>query len=318
MADATAQVTALRAQLAASVLQQVNRYAQNLATVVLSNPHGEILALLDRPDVAQALTQSLAAARSQALAALQQAWAATGADSASPVLASLAQDVQRAYNEAPGLIREAAVHAWHSVPQQSFTVGVSTPGTNPAYQTAVQRAQAVRDALDGPAQALALRNGLSVVVAGSSGRTEATLAEAIAQPDAHLLGKRWVASMDGKDPKSCAWCRRLHGTVVPLDAQFPHPVQIGDHKPPKPYRGRLDGPELHPHCQCFLEIVPLVDAPVPVPAPAPVPPEELPDMVSSEDIAAMPEERYQSMRHFLASALHELAQVIRAILGIRS
>jgi hypothetical protein len=584
MADATAQATALRAQLAATVAQQVAQYAQNLATVVQSNPHGEVLALLDRPDVAQSLAQSLAAARSQALAALQQAWAATGADPASPVLASLAQDVQRAYADAPGVIREAAIRAWHSVPQQSFTVGVSTPGTNPAYQTALQRAQAIRDALNGPAQALALRNGLSVIVAGSSGRTEATLAEAMARPDAHLLGKRWVASMDGKDPKSCVWCRRLHGAVVPLSAQFPHPAQIGGHKPPKPYMGRLDGPELHPHClpgdtrvlaegitgavarvfdgevvvistltgkhlsitpnhpvltgrgwvpageiteadhvvstvsgqrpsaadnddedvppliedvavaflgtsqvtpvevpvaakdfhgdgtgsevcvvgayrslltdlkspvsqhlhhhdfpaanaqsallpgecpsrlglkalvctafggmrssssglplrwrkpalgdnlllahsaegdpltdqelcegsardslllgerldtfagqvsldqvarvsrrpftghvynlqtrsgwyigsgivvhncQCHLEIVPLAEAPVP--APAPVPPEELPDMVSSEDIAAMPEERYQSMRHFLSSALHELAQVIRAILGI--
>ncbi len=200
------------------------------------------------------------------------------------------------------------------MPQQSFTVGVSTPGTNPAYQAALQRAQAVRDALAGQGSALALRNGLSVTVAGASSQTEAVLAEAMARPDASLLGKRWVASMDGKDPKSCAWCRKLHGIVVPLGSQFPHPEQIGKHKPPKLYRGVFPGPPVHPHCQCRLEFVPLAEAPVPVPGP--VTPEELPDMVSSEDIAALPEERYQSMRHFLQSALHELAQVIRVLLGI--
>lgn len=314
MADATQLATALRAQLAAAVVHQVSQYAQNLATVVQANPGTSILGLLDRPDVAQSLSRSLDGARAQAQSAIQQAWAATGADTASPILAHLAQDVDRAYNEAPGLIRNAAIHAWHSVPQQSFAVGVSTPGTNPAYQTAVQRAQAIRTALAGYGPALALRNGLSVVVAGSSGRTEATLADAAAQPDSHLLGKRWVASMGGKDPKSCIWCKRLHGTVVPLGSQFPHPGEIGGHRPPRLYMGRLTGPELHPHCQCHLEIVPLAEAPVP--APVSVPPEELPDMVSSEDIAAMPEERYQSMRHFLSSALHELAQVIRALLGI--
>jgi len=38
--------------------------------------------------------------------------------------------------------------------------------------------------------------------------------------------------------------------------------------------------------------------------------------VSSEDIAALPEERYQNLRHFIGSALHELGQLIRALLGI--
>src|SRR5579863_2375809 len=125
MADATGLASTLRAQLAASVQQQLARYAQALSTVVQSNSNSSILPLLDRPDVSQALTQALTTARAQALGALQQAWAATGADPASPVLASLAQDVQRAYSEAPGLIRNAAIQAWHSIPQQSFTVGES-------------------------------------------------------------------------------------------------------------------------------------------------------------------------------------------------
>jgi len=287
------------------VQHQVSQYAQNLATVVQSNPHGSILALLDRPDVAQALTQRLAAAKAQALAAVQQSWSA---DTASPVLAHLAQDVERAYSEAPGRIRNAAIAAWHSVPQQSFTMGQSTPGTNPAYQTAVQRAQAVRTALEGQAAALALRNSLSTHVAAAGSRTEAT--------------------------------RQAAG--IPAGAQFPHPVLIGGHQPPKLYRGVLHGPPLHPNCLCVVLQIPggvrwvaSMDGKDPrscawcralhgqellaisaEPPPVPPAPEELPGMVSSEDIVALPEERYQSMRHFLVSALHELAQVIRALLGI--
>jgi hypothetical protein len=299
-------VDALRAQLAASVRHQVSRYAANLATVVQSNPHGSILTLLNRPDVAQSLDRNLAGARAQALAAVQQSWQA----GSSPTLSSLIQDVERAYNEAPGRIRQAAITAWHSIPQQSFTVGVSTPGTNPAYQTAYQRAQAVRTALEGQADALALRNGLSTHVAAAGSRTEVIREEA----------------------------------GIPAGAQFPHPAPIGKHQPPKLYRGVLHGPPLHPNCRCELQQIAggvrwvasmdgkdprscawcralhgqeLLAAPQDQPAPVPPPqPEELPEMVSSEDIAALPEERYQSLRHFLVSALHELAQLIRELLGI--
>jgi len=296
----------LRAQLAASVRHQVGQYAQNLAMVVQSNPHGSITALLHRPDVAQNLDQHLAQARAQALAAVQQSWQA---DAASPVLSSLAQDVDRAYNEAPGLIRQAAITAWHSIPQQEFTVGVSTPGTNPAFTTAQQRAHAVRTALGGQADALALRNSLSVHVSAAGSRSAAILAQA----------------------------------GIPADAQFPHPQLIGGHSPPKLYRGVLHGPPLHPNCLCRLAQIPggvrwvasmdgkdprscawckalhgqVLRAPCEEAPPAVTPPKpEEPEMVSSEDIAALSEERYQSLHHFLSSALHELGQLIRALLGI--
>ena len=235
--------------MAAAVRHQVASYAANLATVVQSNPHGSILTLVNRPDVAQNLAQNLAQAKAAALAALPQAHPG---DSPTPLLGQLAMDVERAYNEAPQQIQHAAITAWHSIPQQQFTVGVTPPGANPAFQTAQQRAQAVRTAIEGQADALALRNSLSVHQAAAGGRTEQLLADAAARPDAHLLGKRWVASMDGKDPRSCAWCKALHGTVIPLAEEFSHgspvPGKTKEIAPPGVYRDTLAGPPRHPNC----------------------------------------------------------------------
>jgi hypothetical protein len=242
VAVAEDQAAGLRAQVTASVRHQISRYAANLATVVQSNPHGSILTLLHRPDVAHSLADSLAQAKAQALSAVQQA-----APSSTTLLGFLTQDIERAYNEAPGRIQEAAIRAWHSVPQQNFIPGVTTPGTNPVFETATRRAQAVRRALEGQADALAMRNSLSVHQAAAGGATEALIEGAAAGSL-----KRWVASMDGKDPRSCVWCRALHGTVIPLGEEFSHgaPAQGKHHEiaPPAVYRGRLTGPPRHPNC----------------------------------------------------------------------
>jgi hypothetical protein len=315
-----ADIEALRAQVAQAVTHQLSLYADHLALVVGNNPQGSVTDILARPDVQQSLAVSLEAGKSQAMAAVQHAWADAGGQLTDPAYHHLVLDVTRAYNQAPTEISHSVVQAFHSVPPPApFVPGQDQPGTNPQMHAAVRRAVAVRDAVNGQAQSLALRNGLSVDVAGSHGATSALLAEAMGRPDAARLGKRWVASMNGMDPKSCAWCRKLHGTVIPLGDQFDHGAPIpGKYKPiqpPKVWRGVLAGPPRHPNCRCRLEIVPLPGAePVPVPSPAAQVPEE--ELVSSDEIADLPEERYVSFREFLSAALHELGQVIRAILGI--
>lgn len=301
-------VAGLRAQLAVLVQHSLAQYGSALALLARTNPQGQVTSLLGRPDAAGVLVGALARSQAQALASMDQAWLASGGPADGLTRQQLRQDVTRAYAEAPGLIRDAVIRAWHSVPDQHFIPGVTEPGTHPGADVAAQRAEAVAAAVAGQAQALALRNGLSVDVAASSGRTAAILASA--PPGSRL---RWRASMNGKDPRSCAWCRALHGTVVPAGSQFPHPAEIGGHKPPRVYRGVLHGPPLHPHCQCELEVIPPEAA---EPEPLPLLPEPEEESISSDDIRALPEERYQSLTAFLRSALHELAQVIKAILGI--
>lgn len=321
----------LRAQLAANIAQALGQYGERLSLVIQSNPGQAIATLLDRPDVAQSLTQSLAYAEQQASAAVRQSWTAHGGDITSPVYTALQADVTRAYAEAPGLINRAAGEAWHTVTQEEFEPGASTPGTNPHWETAQRRAQAVREAVSGQAQALALRNGLSVNVAAGQSRTQAFLDQAAGQEQrtGQKLGKRWVSRLASN---TCAWCRWLHGKVVPVGDEFPHPPALGGHSAPRLYLGRLFGPGLHPNCRCRLETVVLEEGglppaeagpgpepgavPEPEIAPAPEPALVPAGFVSSTDIAAMPEERYQQLRGFLRAALHELGQFLAALLGI--
>jgi len=92
---------------------------------------------------------------------------------------------------------------------------------------------------------------------------------------------------------------RVYGPYDPAKGQrFNHNKLLID-----PYAKALHGQVL---------MTPGEEAPPPVTPPEP----EVPEMVSSEDIAALSEERYQNLHHFLSSALHELAQLIRALLGI--
>lgn len=310
--SSTAQLAeALRAQLTTTVTQSLDQFAGHLAIVIQANPQGSLTHVLDRPDVQQSQAAALASARSAARAALAQAYEAAfpGQSDSSVLYQSLAADIDKAYAQAPQAIRHALQQAFHDHPDVPFQIGIHQPGENPSHQAALQRAQAARDAITVQGSSLALRNGLSVAVAHTGGRTEAALDGAPAGS-----GKRWRASMDGKDPRSCYWCRSLHGTVVPADQEFPHPATFEGHAPPKLYLGVLHGPPLHPNCRCRVEVV--ASAPsVPVGS-QPTAPIEAAPMLSSEDVAALPPERYSQLRHFLGSALHELGQMISRLLKL--
>ena len=127
-----------------------------------------------------------------------------------------------------------------------------------AYAAAppAERPTAVRDAILAFAHRTALRSRLTVTVASQAAIAERTLAEGKARRAAgERVLKRWESRQDGR---ACYWCRRLHGVTIGLEASFlPYlggPVDLTGHghltQPPKPYRGALQGPPLHPHCRC--------------------------------------------------------------------
>ena len=153
--------------------------------------------------------------------------------------------------------------------------------------------------------------------------------------------KRWRAHAD--EPGCCTWCRRLDGVTIPLHESFePYlggPVKLpqarprrvrtpeGERRygmpagsrivythPPKPYRGRLQGPLLHPFCRCWLEIVRVNGLVVPsetddgdgtLPA----------SFLSADDVRDMPADEYEADRAFIQAASYELGQVLRRLAG---
>jgi hypothetical protein len=299
------------------ISQGLTTYANLLSQVIRNNPLDNLTGLLHRPDVQTYLNHALASGQQTALYAVQQAWNASGMAGLGVTRQALLADVDRAYARAPQAIATAAITAFGSIPGQHFIQGVSTPGANPEREVAAQRAQAVAEAVRHTGDGIALRNGLSIDVAGVRGRAEAVAAQAALrqQQTGEELGLRWRNSLVNPE-RTCPFCKALNGKVIPVggSGEFPHPQQIGHHKPPRLYLGILPGPPLHPHCRCWLEIVVLSEPP-PLPetpaaqAPAPV-------MVTSTQVQAMPEQRYNSLMSFLRAAVHELGQILRRIVGL--
>lgn len=300
------------AQITAAVTQGFAQLAQQLSWVVLANPQGGAAHVLDRPDSRAAISAVTESGRRAALSALAQAWQASGGPPGSSLYQSLTADIERLYEETPGSLTSAVAQVFHTHPDVPFDPAVHAPGSNPSFEAAQQRAQAVASALHAAASRLALRNAMSVHVAASGGHTEALRAAL------------------GIDPS----------------LQFPHPQPIDGKSPPKLYRGVLHGPPLHPNCRCTLAKetsgvlvwhasmdghdprscawckalhgTALGEPSYPAPPVAPDMPGTAPEtsMVSSTDIADMPAERYQALRHFIASALHELGQVLARLLRV--
>lgn len=267
----------------------------------------DIASLLVRYDIEQALTADLATAEEKATEAVEAAWTTEGA---SPYFAALLADISRVYADARERLVADITAAYNSIPDaEPFVPGVSTPGTNPAEEVRRLRAVAVRQAVSDFGRGLAVRNQLTVFTAGKGSGSAAVLAEAQLRHDAgEQVELEWVASMDGKDPRSCAWCKALHGTRIPLGSQFPHPQPAGKRRPPRLYLGTLFAPPLHPRCRCKLVIVTAGQPQTPESAVGAAPGSE--DFISSETIRNMPEEQYSKLHHFLRSALHELGQVL--------
>lgn len=254
--------------------------ARKLSLAVKDNPEltaAQVLTLYDSMILAVLRTCQLAAED-----AVQATWHAQGA---SATREHLLADVARAYASAYSDLSQAVLAAY---------------GEGPS---------AIRRAVLEFAGVLALRNKLSVTSAAGFSATEAVIAEAQLRASAgEDVELEWVASHGGKDPRSCYWCRWLHGKRVRPGEEFPALPVHGARQPPRLYTGSLYGPLLHPRCRCKLHIIAGASPQVPESA-APEPA----DFISSETIRAMPEEEYGKLQHFLSSALHELGQLLRRL-----
>jgi hypothetical protein len=332
-------VADLGQQAAAAVRQSVAEAAGYLALVTRNNPAGTADALLRRPDTDAVLRQALDEAREAAGELVRQAWYSSGgAGGEDETLGHLLDDIGKVFGDLArlhGLVRRA--HA--SVPQRRFTPGVHSPGEHPAQRAAEERAGAVRDALLGWGRKAALRARLATHTAQGAGLSAAVLSDAMAREAAgEKLSKRWRAHVES--PSCCHWCRRLNGVTIGLRESFapylggpavmpqsrerhvatpagarryglPAGAKIVYTQPPRPYRGRLQGPLLHPLCRCRLEIVPAGRI-------AEVPPDgghASGAFVSADGIRDMPEDEYQADLAFLQAAAHELDQMLKRLAG---
>jgi hypothetical protein len=328
-------------QLGAAVRQAVAEAAGYLAQVTGTNPKGSADALLARPDTDAVLRQALDTARQAAEEAVRRQWEASGAAEGHETLAHLLADVDRIFGSLAhlhGIVR----HAHASVPQRHFARGVSPPGSNPQMEAAGQRANAVQTALLNWGRQAALRAVLAERMAEGGGRTAAALAQALdREARGELLLKRWTA--DVNSPTCCLWCRRLHGVTIGLRESFtpylggpvamPHSrarkvaTRAGERRyglpvgapiiytqPPRPYRGRLQGPLLHPRCRCRLEIIRTGDPAVTSPETGGGAGEHAP-FISADDIRDMPEQDYQADLAFVQAAVLELNQVLKRLAG---
>ena len=280
------------AQVSSAVRAALAPAAQYAALVVQASPSIPVTALLARPDVSAELLAALDAARQAAAAAVQQQWDAAGAPDA-PVRAHLLADIGRQYGDVAHL--HAAIREAH------------------AAAPPAERPTAVRDAILAFARRTALRSRLTVTVASQAAIAERTLADGKARRAAgERVLKRWESRQDGR---ACYWCRRLHGVTIGLEASFlPYlggPVDLTGHghltQPPKPYRGALQAPPLHPHCRCHIVIVREGAEPESAQEPSPL------RFITAAQIRAMPEPRYKALVAFIGAALGELAKVLRRL-----
>lgn len=328
-------------QLGAAVLAPLAELAGYLALITRTNPRGSADALLGRPDVAAALAAAMGEGRESAMTWIEQGWLEAGAAENLPAYARLQGDISRIFGD-PGHLRGLIRHAHASVPRDPFTPGAHAPGDTPDSAAAAARAEAVRDAVTRWGRQASQRARMALSAAQGYGQTAAALEAAqLFLEGGERVMKRWA-----RNPlsDSCTWCRRLDGVTLGLKESFaPYlggpvvlhsasarrvatPAGSARYKlpvgapiiythPPRLYHGDLQGPLLHPFCECKLEIV---RAPGGQAVPSeqaagrghPAPPG---GFLAASDVRAMPEDQYQADLAFLRAAAQELGQVMRRL-----
>lgn len=292
--------------------------ADYLSVIIGNNPHESIGAVLGRPDIAFEMTGTLESAQDAAEAAVRQTWDQHGGPP-DPALEQLVADARGAWS--PPYLGHVIAVAFASVPLREFIPGVTEPGTSPVMESVAERATAVRAAVAEFARRAAFRNSLSIDVAAGLARTEFLLANARATGE--VLYKRWRAHVDR--PTCCHWCRNLDGRTIPLSEDFaPYlgpAADLSGHghltHPPRVWSGRLPGPKLHPHCQCWLEIVTSAVSQPGGQGHVERTAHLVPGYLAAADIRAMPEPKYNALTAFLRAAVHELGQVVRRLAHAR-
>jgi hypothetical protein len=333
-------------QLGAAVLSPVEELAAYLALITRANPRGSADALLARPDVAAMLHEALSEGHEAAMTYIEQGWLVSGADPADPVYARLQADADRIFG-APGRLRDLIARAHASVPRREFEPGRDEPGTNPGQDAAERRSAAVAAALTGWGRQAAQRARMALGAAEGMGRTAAAIESALLYPEG--LRKRWDRS-SGSD--SCIWCRRLDGVTIGLRESFapylggpavmptagarrvateagaakynlPVGAAIIYTHPPRLYHGDLQGPLLHPSCECRLRIVRS-------PGAAAVPsgsgqdgqvmtgdrtsaPPAAGGFLAASDVRAMPEDQYRAGLALLRAAVRGMDTAMRGL-----
>jgi hypothetical protein len=312
------------AELSQAVREAFAYAASYVAVIAGNNPTGTAAFVLGRPDVDAVLQQSLDAARELAQDAVREAW--HGPEGA--YLEWLLADVARQY-AALTLLRADVRAAWNSVPQAAFVPGVTPPGVNPTTEAGQHRAEAIRQAILGFGSSLALRSRLTAEVAGTASATVGVMAGGEEQREAgEVVYKQWLCSSQPPDERTCPWCCALNGIVVPLHTAFPsgEPADLTGHgrltRPPRWYRGWLQGPPRHPRCRCRIVIITPPEGVASEaggqgaspggasPGAGAGAPRAAPGFLAAADIRALPEARYQALMHFLGAATLELEQAL--------
>jgi hypothetical protein len=258
------------------VTVRVGRWIALVLRMVRGHPGADIYAILASPAMTAELERRLGQARALAEARLQRAWPA----SVSPYRARLADDIERAYEMAPGKFREEAIRAFLS--------------TAPALRADVMSRELVAAAWQ-----LGLRNELTVAVAQTRRAGEDVLARAEPGQD-----KTWVTR---RDARVCVWCRFLASLgAIPVDEEFSYSSSVSTQRPPRVYLN-LMCPPAHPLCRCRI-VLSRAGGAEPV---ASAPGAEYPLFMPASLVRALPEERYQALRDFHSAALREFGQALR-------
>jgi hypothetical protein len=336
-------------QLGSAVQSPLADAAAYLALITQNNPLGSADQLLHRPDVEATLREALDEAQANAEAYIEQAWLMSGADEEHALYSRLLADVARQFGQLAhlhGMIR----HAHASVPRREFVPGADEPGFHPSREAADRRSEAVRRAVLDWGLRAATRARMTLSSAEGFGSTAAVLEAALEREAAgERLRKRWRRN---RHANSCLWCRRLDWVTIPLRASFapylggpavlapgaarrvatragavryklPVGAPIIRTHPPRLYHGDLQGPLLHPFCECRLEIVRMAGGPA-VPSgsgqevtrnagdrsPAP---QVTGGFLAASDVRAMPEDQYEADLALLLAAAGELDRVLRRL-----
>jgi hypothetical protein len=333
--------------LAAAVTSPLANAAAYLALITRANPRGSAAALLARPDVTATLREALSEGHEAAMAYIEQGWLGTGADPEDLGYARLQGDVDRIF-DALGQLRDRISAAHASVPPRGFIQGADAPGSNPGRDAAERRAEAVAAAVTGWGRQASQRARMALSAAQGLGRTAAAIETATLHSAAgEMARKRWHRNPASA---SCLWCRRLDGVTIGLGESFapylggpaalpgasarrvateagsakynlPVGAPIIYTQPPRLYHGDLQGPVLHPYCECWLQIVRNPGGAA-VPSgggqdetgtagepPAP----QVGGFLAASDVRAMPEDEYRAGLALLRAAVHGMDQAMRGL-----
>ena len=215
-----------------------------MRTNVPRKPINDILA---RPDIQQMLRRPFDEARTAAIDAARQAWAA-GLDSG---ISSVTDAAHSAGLQIPDSF---------DAPDDSFLQKVisdidsNTEAATQRFFSTIQNTpeDELQAALQKQTNDLGYRARYSVNVAGSraAAQQQESAYQQLAEKNGVAIKKVWVTRFG---PGTCRTCAKLHGTVRDLDKSFPSTAIYGGGKPPAVYGG-LNGPPRHPNCRCFIAL----------------------------------------------------------------